>query len=300
MSFEGRERLRLSFDQAIEKGVSSALDLIKERFEHAASPEGNLEYHNAKHTENVIRRTKEILKAIAQADRTAALSERLMKMGELSAAWHDTVQEYEVESVADSSFTKKMRKRFADKNERKSAEEAVEYMRTMNGAFSDEDEQVVRQAIEVTIPQFSPEIGTVVQPNLASESGIVARAVALADMGAAGMDGPEQFSQEGNAIFREDNVDIAEALQHAETLSENEKDFFRVRMLGWSEIQERFAGGRKAHLDAELKGLSEEEQTAVKTLFVKFDESIEAARERTERRRAMSFEELARDFGYAV
>ncbi len=299
MGFEGRERPRLSFEQAVEKGVATALDLVKERFEHAATPEGNLEYHNTRHTESVIRRTKEILTAIVQAGQVGR-SERLVELGELAAAWHDTVQDGEVDSIEDSSFTKKLLKRFAEKNERRSADEAIEYMRSTGGVFSGKDEQTVRQAIEVTIPQFSPEMGTVVQPNLSLESGVIARAVALADIGAAGMDGPEEFLREGNAIFREDNIDIAEALQHPEAMSDAQKDFFKKRMLGWSGVQESFATGRRNRLDAELEGLSEEEKTAVKALFTKFDESIQNAHEKAERRKEMSFEELARDFGYAV
>ncbi len=299
MGFEGRERPKLSFEQAVQKGVATALGLVKERFERAATPEGNLEYHNTRHTESVIRRTKEILKAIVQAN-PAGRNERLVGLGELAGGWHDTVQDGEVDSIEDSSFTKKLLRRFAEKNERKSADEAVEYMRSTGGAFSEEDEQAVRQAIETTIPQFSPEVGTVVQPNLTPESGVIARAIALADIGAAGMDGPEEFSREGNAVFREDNVDIAEALQHPEAVSDAQKDFFKKRMLGWSGVQESFAAGRKARLDAELEGLSEEEKTAVKALFTKFDESIQNAHEKAARRKGMSFEDLARDFGYAV
>ncbi|MHB8913833.1 MAG: hypothetical protein ACYC4I_02375 [Minisyncoccota bacterium] len=298
MGFEGKERPPFSFDQAIEKGMMSARDLIKKRFEQAATPEGNLEYHNTRHTESVIRRTKEILTAIARVQQDAA-HERLEKLGELAAAWHDTVQEYEVVPVADGVFTKKILKRFVIKNEHKSAEEAVEFMRSARGAFSDEDEELVRSAIEVTIPDFSPEKG-VMQPNLTSESTLVARAVALADLGAAGMDGPEHFLPEGDAIFREDNVDISEALHHPEDLSDEQKAFFKSRMIGWSEGQEKFAITRKANLDAELEGLSEEEQVAVKNLFNTFDESIEGARAQTERRKEMSFEDLARDFGYKV
>lgn len=298
MGFEGKERPPFSFDQAIEIGVRSAEDIIRKRFEQAATPEGNLAYHNTQHTEGVIRRTKEILEAVARVDQAAA-TERLEKLGKLAAAWHDTVQDYSVESVEDGAFTKKILKRFVTKNEHKSAEEAIEHMRAMGDVFSDEDEELVRSAIEVTIPAFSPEKG-VVQPNLTSESALVARAVALADLGAAGMDGPEHFLHEGDAIFREDTIDISEALQHSENLSDDQKAFFRSRMIGWSEGQEKFAITRKANLDAELEGLSEEEQAAVKKLFNTFDESIEGARAQTERRKEMSFEDLARDFGYTV
>lgn len=40
------------------------------------------------------------------------------------------------------------------------------------------------------------------------------------------------------------------------------------------------------------------ESPAVNALFNKFDESIQAAQERAEKRKIMSFEELAEDMGY--
>jgi len=294
MSIEGREKYPITFDRLIEAGITEAFRRISERYGLA---EG-LDYHNAWHTKNVIRRTKTILKAIASTDQKTA------RLGELTAAWHDVVQNFNTEEETIGLFTKKMRKRSVVENEETSAEEACDYLDALskeNGnaiLFSDTDREVVRRGIHVTIPDFHPEQGTVIQPNLTHESDLVARAVALADIGAAGMDGPDIFGQEGDALFREENIDISDALRNQEYMSPSRKEFFRGRMIEWSEGQEQFAAGRKALFDAELQGLSKEEQEAVRPLFSKFDESIQGMREKTERRKEMPFDELVRDFGY--
>jgi hypothetical protein len=298
MNFWRNEGPPLTFAQAIEAGEKDALDRVKKRFEQAENEVDNLAYHNTQHTGNVIRRTKAILGAIRDADRTA-LSEQLIKLGGFIAAWHDTVQKYEINEVTDGAFTKEIRRRFIGGNEKESADEAIDYMRSLNHSpFSDEDEEFVHQGIHVTIPGPDLKQGTMIQPYLTGESNLVTRAVALADLGTAGMDGPQEFILGGNAFFREENIDIHKALQHPESLSAAQKEFFRKRMITWSEGQEKFATGRKELLNTELDGLSEEEQLAVRNLFNTFDESIQGAQAKTERRKEMSFEELVSDFGY--
>ncbi len=301
MSTEGNEGPPITFEEAVRMVKDEALRLITERFQNKE----HLDYHNVGHTNNVIRRTSKILEAIAEAE-PGVLDERRRRLGELVAAWHDTVQDYTTEIVTAGTLVGEMRKRFTAENEKASADEAAAFMtdvRRKSGnqaLFSEEDIESVRQGIHVTIPDFHPEHKTVFYSNLTEESGLVARAVALADLGTAGMDGPDAFIREGAEVFREDNIDVTKAFRHPETLSAAHKEFFRNRMIEWSRGQERFAAGRKALLDGELKGLSEPAQEAVRKLFDKFDDSIAAAKERTELRKEMPFDELARDFGYEL
>ena len=295
---EGNEHVLSALEaaaEAVERGKREALQRIEERF----GERGDFrDYHNARHTESVIRRARGLFSAIRAAD-AAALDERRARLGELAAAWHDAVQDCRIDIAADGAFTRKTRRCFTGANEAASAEEAIRYMREAR-AFLPEDEEDVRRAILATVPKPALEQGTVAQAHLSGDSAIVARVVALADLGCAGMDGPEEFIREGNAVFREDTVDLRAALQDAGSISDEQKAFFKARMLAWSEGQETFALGRKALFDAELGNLSEAAKRAVSALFSSFGASISRAREKTEERRAMPFEELVRDFGYEL
>lgn len=122
---------------------------------------------------------------------------------------------------------------------------------------------------------------------------LVERAIALADIGTAGIDGPSKYLPEGDAIFREEQLDVVERLKDPV-----QREDMKKRMLEWSKIQIDFAQGRKARLDSELKGLSEEMANNVRKLFSRFDDSIEAAQLQYSVREKMTPEELAKSFGY--
>ena len=122
---------------------------------------------------------------------------------------------------------------------------------------------------------------------------LVERSLALADLGTAGIDGPDKFLPEGSAVFREENLDVPKLLNDPE-----QRAFLMKRMLAWSQMQVAFAKARKELLDRELTGLPAVMADAVRKLFNKLDASIEAAQQQLEKRGEMTFEELAHDFGY--
>lgn len=286
-----------TFEQVIEAGIEDAFSRVKQRFEDSKNPLDNLDYHNTHHTGDVVRRVRKILETIAVTN-PELVKERLLRLGEFIAANHDTVQNYE---ITEKEGGVKMRKRSVEKNEAASAEEALQYVHTVGvGLFTPEEEELVREATDVTIPGYNSEYRTVIQPRLSAKSELVIRAIALADLGTAGMDGLVPFAREGNELFREENIDIDEALQHPEDLSDVQKESFRKRMLAWSDSQPIFAKGREALLSEELDGLPEAAQREVARLFNKFYESIQGTQAKADVRRELSFEELARDFGYKI
>lgn len=240
-----------------------------------------------------------ILDAIRRADPTL-LQSRDVQIGRLAAAYHDTVQGYEAVETPDGAFSKTMRKRFMGPNEQASAQEALEYMATDQRVFGERDMRIVREAIDATVPAFDPESKTIIQPNLTNNSNLVVLAVALADIGGAGMDGPDAHLADGDTVFREDNLDITELIREKAPLSAEQKEYFRSRMLAWTNSQTTFAEGRYARLETELAAIPESARDAVKVLFDKFEETIHASQERVEKRSAMTFEDLARDFGYEL
>jgi hypothetical protein len=287
------------FERVVETGIRRALQSVEERYERAPEARDNLAAHNRAHTEGVVRRTNLILSTISLWN-PESVHTRDIQDGQLAAAFHDMAQAYEVVPINDGDFTRLQRKRFVGRNEKDSTGEGHEYMRSAGHLFNAADESVLSEAIDAPIPEYDPESKTVVQPNLTDKSSLVARAVALADLGVAGMEGPDAFIPEGDALFREENIDIEERLREKTPLSVGQKEYFRGRMLAWCSVQSTFAEGRKARLEPEIAALPMPAREHVRALFDKFDDTIRTSSEKAEKRASMTFERLARDMGYRL
>ena len=290
---EKNESMDSVYKKSVEDGVEKALGLVASRFENQEDEKENLDFHNTRHTNEVVKNTEAILNAIG-------VTEKEVNLGKLIASYHDTVQEWE-ENVTDDG--KIMRKRAISDNEAASFVEFEQYVKDVNSkegteVFSEGDIETGRFAIMGTVPGFDPEKGTVVQPNMTNEAPKVARAVALADLGTAGIEGSEKYVEDGSSLFREENLDIAEKMANPDQLTEEEKEGFKQRMLGWSNFQPIFANGRKELFESEIDGFGEEEKDGLRNLFNKFDESIKGAKEVAEAREEMSFEEISASMGY--
>ena len=166
--------------------------------------------------------------------------------------------------------------------------------------FTSDDQKTLQEAIITTQPGWDAEKGTVSQPNLNDQSSLVARAVALADIGTAGMDGAKKFLSEGDPLFREENLDILDGLQKGEKLTQEQKEYFRSRIFAWTKSELAFAIGRRALLDEELSPMPRKAQDAVRLLFSKFDDSIFALGELIDKRKGMSFGQIAQSIGYVL
>ena len=289
------------FNSNVEMGIGEAMDLLKKRYEGQPEEENNLPFHNSEHTLGVIRRTEKILKAIQAADQNLVNSHDL-EIGRLASAFHDTVQEWEKNTINDGNFEKVLRKRFAGNNETASSNEAVAFMVRANEnefVFSDNDKKTVQRAINATVPGWDMENKTIKQPNLQDNNSLVERAVALADLATAGMDGPEKFVKEGKALFREENLDILEAVRSGEDIPKDKQESFKKRILGYLKSQANFAKGRQARLEEEIQPIRHEEaREAVAKLFSRFEDSIQKSKEVADEAEGMTFEELVEYMGY--
>lgn len=279
------------FKDTVEEGIRTAVGRVSQRFE-------GWPYHRTEHTEAVVARTQLILATIREAD-PSSVSERDYLLGQLAAAFHDTVQDFDLVTTPDG---RTMMKRATGVNEERSAREAENFMLLANTSagteiFTYKDIEAVCGAIMTTVPSWNPEHKTVVQSGLTSESTVVARAVALADIGIAGLD-PQNAVEEGDRVFMEENVDIITALGNLSSLTEQQKDSFRVRMAVWSDAQVEYFKGRQSMFEAEIDGLSEPAKQALRVLFGGFAESIRRQSVVANTRRSMSFEDIARDMGY--
>lgn len=323
MKFFNFQELRKSPEQKreqinpeiIKNGINTAL-LVVDRLNVAHTKENGerpLEYHTTKHTETVVQRYNQIVSAIRRMS-TMPIDEREVQIGELAAGWHDTVRsggEVVIDEPEDSPFagmSKLVLKDTTGANEEESEDLLVSFMDEVNKkfpeTFTEQDKEISRTHIAVTIPDFDPINKTVFQPNLNETSSVPMRAIALADIGVAGMGTPEEFIEEGDAVFREENIDIAEAFASFANkgyIDERTQEYFAYRMRMWSANQEKFAEGRKNRLDEELEGLEPAIVHGLKNeVFTNFDASIAAAQKHAKERREMSFFELARDMGYSA
>ena len=270
--------------------IRHALGLIQSRFGEGATEENALPFHGVAHTTGVAKRATAIAKAMK-------LSDADVDLAAIAGLFHDTVQDWEENATQDGRV---LRRRFAGQNEEASAAEAAAWMQA-NG-YGEEDRRLVAEAVMATVPGWSPQLGTVIQPNLKQDSHPVVRAVALADIGVAGMDG-ELFTREGDPLFREENLDIARALRDAtdrSSIPAATQDAYKARMLGWTRSQAGFARGRKAALEAELGNLDDARKAAVRNLFRGFDAAIAASDRLVAERTELSFWDLAAAMGYAI
>lgn len=266
---------------ASEMIISRANVLIRGRFEDVPLIQ-RLFYHNTVHTNGVMQRALGIAGAMH-------LPGRWVMLTQVASAFHDTVQKWDQVQKDDGVI---VRQRRTGRNEMESVQEAVDAM--TNAApelvFSPEEYGIVASAIIATIPAWSVEHSTLIQPFLTPCSHPVVRAVALADVGSPGMD-PEGFVKDTSTLFAEEQLDIMEAISKASRASDIDdatQEQYRKRYVSWIGAQVVFALGRQALLDSELRGLDCKARIRVKALFSRFDQSVEIAN--LARVRAMTIE----------
>lgn len=278
--------------ETITRGTSYAIGEVRRRYDNPLNPRDNLPYHSPRHTVEVMARTNTILKTIAQAcPRT--LRTRDLYLARLGAAFHDIDQTWEEVVDLTHQFPIVKRRRKVGDVERRSFEEAKEFMDKENSrgrVFSSYDYAVVEASIMATVPHF--ENGTVVQPNVTDSSPLIAQAIALADLGVAGMEGFSYFLRDTNDLFKEDNLDVVDILLEKRQLSEAHKRYLKDRIMDGTQRQLHFAEGRRNQLDPELLKLPSASREAVRRLFNKFPETIEGMVRTLNQRKGLSYDEL--------
>jgi hypothetical protein len=192
-----------------------------------------LYYHNLNHALAVKRRANSIFQAIRPiltANHSSQELSRLESLISICGLAHDMVQIFE------PTLPRSTRKR-SDSSELETANKLLRYIQNLNQAliqtcktekldssllFSDREQQIIRDAIIATVciadPQgsqvetsWSPQ--TIYQPYLydaQNKISIVGSIIALADLGALGMDGVEAYIQDGILVFLEDNPHLEE------------------------------------------------------------------------------------------
>ena len=290
------------FAQATEDLSSEGRKNIREQFENNPNPLLNLAYHREEHARLVAERSAKILQAIQSAS-PRLVSSRDIALVKLLGTCHDEKQLSQAKEVPIGEEKIIKRERDIGENEKQSALLVIKRMQRKNVTlgrvvFTPDDMYYTVESYLATIPGFDSKLCTVIQPYLTRHSSLFARAIALSDLGTAGMDDPEKCVKEGDAVFREEQMDIHIALLSGEMPSEKTQAFWKDRLLTWTAFQEKFIAGREEMLPYELEGLPQEVKPAVAELFTNFEDAKRCIADRLEHRRTMSIPELLLDYGY--
>jgi len=247
--------------------VARALAVIRKRYESGRVPD-HMHYHNSAHTAGVIARARTLGTAMGMSDRHLLLTV-------IAAAFHDVVQRWVPVEKEDGAVR---RQRLIGRDEVASAHEAVEAMADLGVPFTAEEQGIVASAILATIPGWDMAAQTVSQPFLVQHP--VVATLALADVGAAGMD-PDIYRSDGPALFAEENIDLMTAVMSVHTADEiapEDRARYRARYIDWLKIQPGFARGRKQLLEnGELDGFEPAVRARIMEHFSRFEESIAVA-----------------------
>jgi len=265
-----------SFEESVELVKEFALAKIVE-----AARQQQLYYHSRNHVEAVQRRADRIFQAIAPyvapvADQYGVVSvTRTKHLIDLCAIAHDMVQEFLPQNESST------RRRESGISEAKTISELVFYINSLNicilendtsseAIFIESDIKLITEAIEATICLYDTDDNSIYQPLLYStekKPSLISYALALADVGALGMEGIQAFHEEGSLIFLEENPDIIPVIQsfNQQSTSTNhdlqdldKQDRFediKQRLLRRARFQVNFAKGRKNRFHREVKGL---------------------------------------------
>ncbi|HSI21029.1 MAG TPA: hypothetical protein VLA04_05025 [Verrucomicrobiae bacterium] len=295
------------------------VEAIPETFEQAAAylrqknlglmeqnaREQGLYFHDKGHALDVERRATAIIRAVYGAEKgdKQAMNKDLA-LASLIAAVHDKDQVFsEVEEG-------RGRHRAPGVSELKTMRSFIGQMTEVNQEagkelISGDDEDIVTDAMECTIVSYNKEEG-VHQKHLTPETGLVPRAIALADLGGLGMEGPYSFFEGGSKLFLEHNPDIfrkiwntKEKMYNLHGLDERQEEDIVARLRQFIDSQENFAVTRFARFETELEGLSPEAKRAVKELFKGFEDAVEEVKYVAEEQRGMGLSELLEAFNFA-
>lgn len=280
--------------------ITLAFDNLKVLHEDPQFPDRKY-YHNRSHSYSVLRRSLQYLDIVEQVH-PELLTPGIHDCVCLAGAYHDYLQRYQVRTYEKGGKERKQRFRLAWLNEIGSVEQAVMRMDQANRKSGDivytyDQMKDVASAIEITTPSWDPVNNTVFQANLNLETGLIARIIAAADIGAAAIDGPETAKMEADRLLLEDNLDLSELLLGVAERNPLTWEEAASEIRQWTWFQVKYLQGRKNRLEFELDGLSEELKRNLKDrLFIHLDESIEYMSQLATERDMTEDEQLFEEF----
>ncbi|MGF1589118.1 MAG: hypothetical protein ACFCU7_07735 [Pleurocapsa sp.] len=236
-----------------------------------------LYYHNLDHALAVKRRANNIfqeIKFVLSQDNSHEELERLENLINLCALAHDMVQLFDPPSAANQP-----RQRQVGRSETETAKKLLHYIQHLNQElaaerlddsvlFSDRDQKIIQDAILATICDRDPQAGkadytfspnSIYQPYLYDprpKISIVGSIIALADLGALGMEGIEIYIQDGILVFLEDNPDLESLILNCDRSNYWDGDIIKARLLAMTRFMVSLAYERRARLELEISGFA--------------------------------------------
>lgn len=270
-SGENSERVLSTFAIASAKLKDFAFQEFEQEITRA-----QLYYHTREHISGVQRRANVIFQAIRpyweaslKDDAAPDYIARMQLLLDICATAHDMVQIFVHETQPHKS-----RRRETGVSEAATIEKLFEHINLLNqqqgeqnlnnpAQFSDTDLLIIREAIAATICIYEPSEQAIYQPVLYDTSkpiSPIARIIALADIGALGMEGVAAYEQEGSLLFLEENPDVIPILlnQEIKTLADDNPELYeniRQRLLRRARFQVNFAKSRLARYVREIEDL---------------------------------------------
>lgn len=237
-----------------------------------------LYYHTREHVNNVKRRANQIFQTVrpywnaADDGQQASDIPRLKLLLDLCALAHDMVQVFVVQTQAHTS-----RRREPGVSETVTINRLLDYINELNqqlrheepaspARLTDKDIFIIKGAIAATICAYDTTDKAIYQPALYNSNNSlspVAHILALADIGALGIDGVKVYHREGSLLFLEENLDLIPLFLDGtiHSLSSNNSELYqniRQRLLSRCRFQVNFAKSRVARLEREVVGFPED------------------------------------------
>lgn len=239
-----------------------------------------LYYHTLDHALAVKRRAEQIFRQIepillneeAQDPQELARLENLLS---LCALAHDMVQQF-----TENPEPQIPRKRIPGISETATFNKLNQYIQQLNQTleqqnchcsllFSDRDLAILQEGIIATVCQRDPQAGkasysfsaySIYQPYLYqdhySTTSLIAKIIALADLGTLGMEGVENYIKEGILVFLEDNLDLKSLILQGEIPPVDLRANTKIRLLSMTRFMVSLAEERKARFELEITGFS--------------------------------------------
>jgi hypothetical protein len=254
-----------STPQTFTETVAQAKAFVLQVFDREIA-EKCLYYHTRQHVEGVQQRASRIFQVSHPDFNVSDTSARLGLVLDLCAVAHDMVQIFVPQVEPHTS-----RRRETGASEAATIEDLLAYLSKLNqptlinqassAQFTDSELQIIQEAIAATICDYDPVEQAIYQPALYRQEpaiSLVARILALADIGSLAMEGIEAYNLEGSLLFLEENPDVQSLLQHDKlkniTLDYPElHENIRQRLLHRARFQVNFAKSRLRRLPQELE-----------------------------------------------
>lgn len=225
-----------------------------------------LYYHTRDHVNNVQRRANQIFQLVCPYWKATLDISRMKLLLDLCAIAHDMVQVFVVQTQAHTP-----RARQPGVSETATIERLLDYINQLNqqlqkhastssARLTDADITIIRDAIAATICAYDHIEQAIYQPDLYNSNkslSPVARILALADIGALGIDGVKVYHQEGSLLVLEENLDLIPLILDGtiHSLGSDNSELYQniqQRLLKRCRFQVNFAKSRFARLEREL------------------------------------------------